>query len=478
MARITDGNQTKDQTLVLFALVTTAVFISRIPFLSGGYGNDWDSWEIASAAREIAVTGTYTASRLPGYPLPELFYSLAWDGGYFLFNAITAAIGAVGIGFFSLILHKLGSRDSILASIALAFIPVIYINSTVTHDYIWASSFFLVSMYFAMHSRGLVSGLFLGLAIGSRITSAFLLLPLGMIAWDCSEETEQRNTMVGLSLTASLIGVLCYVPVFMTYGWDFLTLPTPGSPPLLAVVRVFTFQVWGGVGLIAVGIAAICLFLQRFQPNRTAKSLSASSGQAFAWLTAIALYLVIFFLLPHEAGYLIPALPFIVLLLACFLGRTWFILFCVLLIFSPFFLSVSSRNVTEITGVPALSNHAIHIDIPGNQVVIDPLYGPLIFDHRQRVYGMLYTGKVLEAAKQLNAKSIIVAGAWLTKIEPIAGDLEQVEFVYLIENEGVLENYLSDGFRIYYLPGQLEYNRTLYGIDLEAIGATLLDVQN
>lgn len=477
MVRSKDSHLKSIHPLILFISVTMVVFLSRLPFLGAGYGNDWDSWEIASAARDIAATGKYTASRLPGYPVPELFYSLIWDRGPLLFNAVTAMFSAVGIGFFSLTLSKLHAKDAFLASISLAFIPVVYINSTVTLDYVWALTFILVGLYFAQHAHGLISGLFLGLAIGSRITSALMFIPLGMSATGRLDNRDRRNFFVGFSLSALLVAVASYIPVVTTYGVDFLTFSSSGYPPLLAVLRVFTFDVWGGLGLVAIGIPAVGLFLPWILPHGQTTSLNSSSGQTAAWLAAIALYVLVFFRFPHEAGYLMPVLPFVILLLARFQRRSGFVVFCVLLMFSPFFFSVSSRNWNEITGIPSYSEHALTIDIPGNQIVIDPLYGPLLLDHRQRVNGLIFTRRVLEAASLLDTKSIVVAGAWLTKIQPPAGDLESVEFVYLIESEGALQKYLSDGFQIFYLPGQLEYNRNLYGIDLEDFGANVLDIQ-
>lgn len=121
------GSQLSDRPIVLFLVVSTIAFLSRLPFLDAGYGNDWDSWAMASTAREIATTGTYTASRLPGYPVPEFIYSLVWDKPPLLFNVMTTLVGAMGIGFFSLSLHKLHSKDILTASFALMCIPVIYI---------------------------------------------------------------------------------------------------------------------------------------------------------------------------------------------------------------------------------------------------------------------------------------------------------------------------------------------------------------
>lgn len=471
------GFQLSDRPIVLFLVVSTIALLSRLPFLDAGYGNDWDSWAMASTAREIATTGTYTASRLPGYPVPEFIYSFVWDRAPLLSNVMTALIGAIGIGFFSLSLHKLHSKDILTASFALMCIPVIYISSTVTLDYIWAATFFLASMYFAQRSNPLTSGVLLGLAIGSRITSALLVIPLALIAFDCSDQSNRRSVLIKFCLPAIFLGMLSYLPVVLTYGGGFLTVSSSGYPPLLGVLRVFTFEVWGGLGIIALGIAIIGFLDQRFRLNGETSILTISKMQALAWNVAILLYLVIFFYLPHEAGYLIPALPFVLMLLARYLKRNWFVAFCGILMFSPFFLSVSSNNLIDITGIQSFSKYAIRIEIPGNQVIIDPLYGPVISDYRQRVNGMAYAERVVAATKQLDIKSVVVVGAWLPKIQIISGNRAPVDFIYLVESEDILHQYRLDGIQIYYLPGQLEYNQNLYGINLQEFGAVQLEVE-
>jgi hypothetical protein len=55
-----------------FLLATGLVLVSGVPFLGPGYGPDPEAWRVAWAARVIATTGHYEASRFPGYPLRGL----------------------------------------------------------------------------------------------------------------------------------------------------------------------------------------------------------------------------------------------------------------------------------------------------------------------------------------------------------------------------------------------------------------------
>ncbi|MEP6937397.1 MAG: hypothetical protein ABI871_04945, partial [Chthoniobacterales bacterium] len=59
-------------------LMLVGVALSRLPFLDAGYGVNVDAWRVARAARHIAQTGEYEASRFPGYPVHEIVCSWFW----------------------------------------------------------------------------------------------------------------------------------------------------------------------------------------------------------------------------------------------------------------------------------------------------------------------------------------------------------------------------------------------------------------
>lgn len=106
------------------------VFLSRLPFLSAGYGLDGDSWAVAISAMKLHSSGNYIVSRLPGYPVQEWLTSLVIGGGPLIVNGLTALISTIGFLFFALTLRALRFRSVYLASYALAAIPIIFIHST------------------------------------------------------------------------------------------------------------------------------------------------------------------------------------------------------------------------------------------------------------------------------------------------------------------------------------------------------------
>jgi hypothetical protein len=327
----------------LVVLVVSIVLLSRFPFLDAGYGNDWDAWAIASTAKHLSLTGEYAASRLPGYPVPEFAYSLIWRAGPLALNGLTAVLSAIGIAFFSLSLRQLGYKSIILPSLALAFIPVVYINSTTSMDYVWALSFILASLYFMIIRYPFTSGVLLGVAIGCRITSAALVVPFALLLLLLNKEWPAAlRDSVRFSMAAGLLGATAFIPVFLVYGWSFLSLAEGGYPPLLGIIRVVTVDVWGLVGLIALLIAAVGMARQVLAP-RTAGFVDSREEalRCLAWVSALFLLGAIFLRLPHEAGYLIPALPFVLLLLGRFLQMTVFKIVCGVLILSPFIWGLS-----------------------------------------------------------------------------------------------------------------------------------------
>src|ERR1043166_6986783 len=71
------------------AIVFLVVLLSRLPFLDAGYGVNVDAWRVALRAVEIAITGDYSVSRFPGYPIQEIVCSWFWRGGPFALNALS-----------------------------------------------------------------------------------------------------------------------------------------------------------------------------------------------------------------------------------------------------------------------------------------------------------------------------------------------------------------------------------------------------
>ena len=176
-----------------FIALFLIVFISRIPFIFAGYGIEEDSWGIALATFHTNLSGIYEPSRLPGHPVQELIYSALWGYSPVLFNGLSAFFSAIASLFFALILKQLNFKHFFISALSFAFVPVFFISSTYTIDFVWTEAFVLISLFLILKDKVILCGIFLGLAIGCRITSGAMLLPFMIIVWE--QNNLKKNTI-------------------------------------------------------------------------------------------------------------------------------------------------------------------------------------------------------------------------------------------------------------------------------------------
>lgn len=440
------GKPIKDW-LILLAVVLI-IFLSRLPFINAGYGSDPDAWRVANTAKIIAESVKYSVSRFPGNPLQEISCSIIWQGGPFVLNGITALLSAIGIAFFILSLRRYGSKDYIIAGLALAFIPVVYINSTNLMDYIWAMTFLLGSFYFILCKKPIAAGIFLGMAIGCRITSVMMMIPLVLMLINRQNGKFNIKNILEFSLIASLVGAIFFIPAFLEYGTGFMTFYQVVYPSFHIIINKFGVGTWGRVGILAIFIVAFSFIFRRkvFSMDSSIPS-SVTKLHIIAWIMAIFFCLVAFFRLPAESGYLIPIIPFILLLMGKILDRRVFIFICIAFMLSPFI----SFGKSGIYG------------------------GPIFHDHSIRVEGMKFAERVVSSGNVIQKNTVIVTGWWLPQITAYLPTNRKinVDYIYLMD-KSQLEYYQGLGYEIFYLPEIREFNIKINDIDLENHGTLLL----
>ena len=323
---------------VWFCLVLALCLASRLPFLDAGYGNDPDAWELIRAARHLDLTDEYVASRLPGYPLPEFASALLWRGGPIVVNLCTALFSVAAAAAFILSLKRLAVPHPFLAGLAFALTPVVYLNSTTAMDYVWALAFIMAAFHLALRDRPLAAGLSLGAAVACRLTSALMLLPLGLIVALDGERSSRLRRLTAFSLATMLVAGLAFRPVVSKYGFGFLSFhQTPAYPDLVTVLSRATLHVWGLVGLLAIAAGVLATVVGRWsRPAVPPRPLAASRPPLLAALAAVVLYAAAYLRLPLEAGYLLPAVPFVLLLLGRLLAHQMFRRVCIGMCLSPF----------------------------------------------------------------------------------------------------------------------------------------------
>lgn len=296
--------------------------------LNLGYGADSDAWRVAITARWLWAHHEYLPSRLPGYPLHELSAALLIGGGWLATNTATMLVSLAGVFLFAAILKRCAVEPKGLLTLTFAFTPLLWINSTVTMDYLWALTFVLAAYLLLLHHRPGMAGVALGLAAGFRLVSLALLGPFLLILL-----RERRfGAAARATLTALATAAAVFTPVWARYGtytfgfadWR----PTWGE-----VAR--TLGVEAGSLLTSGGLALIALLSLPELPRR-AGALIRRDGHFAAWLAAVLVVSAVFVRLPLEEAYLIPAVPFAYLAMARLLRRPALVAACAVIVAGGF----------------------------------------------------------------------------------------------------------------------------------------------
>src|SRR6202050_864115 len=283
------------------ALAGLAVLLTRLPWIGSGYGSDPDGYRVVIVARQIAHSGVYQASRLPGFPVYEYLTALsAWSAPW-VSNAVTALFSVASFVLFAMIARELGVRRYVLIALAFAMTPVVYLSSCCTMDYIPALAGQLAATYAVLRRRPVLAGVLLGLGVGCRITAGALALPLCLWILLSTARAAGLRQCLAFGGTLLLTAALCFVPVWRHYGADFFAFYDNGWYPPLGVVftRGLPF-VWGPLGLRAlIGVLCTAPLYHRF--TRAALADARTRHALVLALVAVALYLIAFLRLP-DAG--------------------------------------------------------------------------------------------------------------------------------------------------------------------------------
>jgi hypothetical protein len=453
------------------ALLAAGVAVSRAPFLAPGYGTDTDAWKLAYAARFIATQGHYLVSRLPGYPIQELVSAVVWKGGPLALNALSALFSVLATVLLFLAARRLGIRHAAWLALAFAFTPAVYIGSVSAMDYLWAAAFLMGALGLALDGRAAAAGIALGLATGSRITSAMFLLPLALLLASGTRAPHARRTLV-LALSAALTGAACYVPAYLTYGVRFLSYYEPQGPRhsvlefLAGMLRpghgafaaVFvagqgTVGVFGLLGAAAVGV---CVAGALIALARRGRARAGTDGPAPLPLWGLALGVVLpvalYLRLPSDEGYLIPAVPFLLLLLGRLAGPGLFRATCVLLVASPFVLGVDAVPPKKAVSPARRSPLAREFQLGRETMVLDPLRGQLLMDDAKRRRTMALVPVALAELERQKPGDLLLAGQLEYVLFAIAPDDRGHPRYRDCLSRAELDAYLARGARVAYLP--------------------------
>jgi hypothetical protein len=340
-----------------------------------------------------------------------------------------------------------------LAGLALASVPVVYVASSTSMDYVWALGGLMASACALTRERRVLAGILLGLAIGCRITTVVFGLPLAVLAVAGAPRGRRARAALALLAPAAVVALLAYAPVLAQARWSFDVVSflryqgerIAGFAPSPAefTLRRATLEVWGALGCSALVLGGLAVALPRL---RRTGGLGASLRDplALSALVAVPLGLALFLRLPHEAAYLIPCVPFVLWLYAALLRPRAFACLCLALL--PAAWIDWSDGAMRGGAVPS--------------------------EHRARRDDARFTQRALDELRALERPAKVAAGRWYMKLEQQGAGraIGWAEIVMNVRDETQVAVYRQRGFELYYVPGAEDDNLLHVGFDLTTHG--------
>ncbi len=190
-------------------------------------------------------------------------------------------------------------------------------------DYVWGLAFGLAAVLAVQRGMALRGGLLLGLAMGCRITYGAMALPLCLLLVNAPGRRKPISSIASFGLGCVTTAAAVFLPVFLRYGRGFLTFyDSHERPGWREILPRATVEVWESPGLLGLIIAVCAIIIRQARskpavPPKTTLPGSESSGcDLLAWGGIMVIYIAAFLALPDQAGYLLPVVPFVFLILA------------------------------------------------------------------------------------------------------------------------------------------------------------------
>jgi hypothetical protein len=287
------------------------------------------------------------------------------------------------------------------------------------------------------------------------------------------------------AVSAGVVGVLCYVPVVAAYGFEVFRFSEGRYPGAARILRAISLDLWGALGVVSLAIAALAVLWRSIaQRGRVRESGDAArgtpDGARVAVLAAAAAAVTVFgaayLRLPHDAAYLVPAVPFVILALVFAVGtRTLRVVF-LLMIASPFLLEIG-----ETAGRSAGPSGGVNVPIrvAGKSGVLRLTAGALAEEKARRVRQVSTAEHVLRVLPSLPDSSVVVS--WT--LTPVLQVLSQGRGRPAVRFEYLLDSAEADSLRrqrraIFFLARAEPPNRRITGLDLREFGARGLPIED
>ncbi len=266
-----------------------------------------------------------------------------------------------------------------------------------------------------------------------------------------------------MSISMAIVAIVLFMPIMQKYGLSFFMYYDQFPyPPFTKVMYKMIVGVFGFMGTVGLGIFLLqAIFNKKNQRIGEGFNHSLDKKIIIACIVIIVLYIISYFRLPQKSGYMIPVIPFMILLFGYYLNRKNFIWLCWSFIVSSFLFGI---NLTDAYRGAEYSRQAIVFNVSGQEIYIDPFTGPVFSDYSKRKQKIAFTNLVIEKTDTITSKTVIIAGWWyneimVTMIPKVPNKL--VKFESYIDAEKI-NRYYKDHYQLYYLPEQNLYNDLKY----------------
>ena len=326
--------------------------ILYLPFIFMGPGSDTDSFRVLNSGATLLWHHLYVPSRPPGcFPYEALSGILYAFGGTRATNLATVAMSIALLASFLRICEHFEVPHPLLLTAMIAIHPIYCASSTSTIDFIWALGCFFLGFSLLLKPRYHAAAAMLGLAVGIRLSSVLLVAPL--LIWELGKKPRDfRIWLTAISATA--IGTACYIPAFLhaDNSMSFLTYYV-GDWSSAEYVGRFIYKNIYFWGLPA---AILLLAISPMLLRRLSRTDRKYSGLIIFSVTITIAFEALFLKLPIQRAYLLPILPFALILFAIAFRDRRMLIGMAILIFSFDFVNLNLAR-------PNLRDHATHATI-------------------------------------------------------------------------------------------------------------------
>jgi hypothetical protein len=281
-----------------------------LPFIFAGPGSDPDSLRELRSGMTLLWQHRYILSRPPGYfPYEALCGVLYALGGTVATNLATLAMSLVLLDSFLSVCAHFEVPHRYLLATTMAIHPVFWVSSTSTIDFIWALGCFFAGFRLLLNYRYFGAAAMLGLSAGIRLSSVLLVGPL--LICELIERRRDARLWAAAAL-ATAIGATLYIPEFVASGNSlrFLTYYL-GAWTLTDHLGRFIYKnvyFWGLPATIF--LLAVLPTLMR----ELARCDRKFSGVIVLSAAIVIIFEALFLKIPVQRAYLLPMLPFALIL--------------------------------------------------------------------------------------------------------------------------------------------------------------------